>query len=362
MKNLEALRITKNGLIWMLIAWLMSSPLPSYAQDQTDWWFDVEVLIFKHNNAPQTVTEQFDEVVDTPYSDNINNLFARFHYTDISWLEQGLPECEPFAMVIGCRYPLSLDDLVERNKPVDRFQSMPELPVHYDGFFMQRSESAHLLPRSELQLISLYKDINWDKAYTPLLHTIWRQPVAVGQENAFSVPLLAGENLTYVPPSDSDSEINTMLDDASITVDENQTRLLPSILTRLDELKRNDALALLVAPNLPVYPDQLIQVQDQAIIDTESVFELEGLLTIFIKYINRVPYLHIDSHALFHTAVDVDGQLSIKPHTFKQRRRIISNQVHYFDHPYFGMVVTLKRHKRPAPLEENNNENLYSNR
>ena len=98
---------------------------------------------------------------------------------------------------------------------------------------------------------------------------------------------------------------------------------------------------------VPLYPDQVKETQDKAMINTTSVFEFEGLVTIYIKYINRVPYLHIDSHALFNTS-RVSDPLTIIPHTFKQRRRIISNQVHYFDHPYFGMVIELRRYKRPA--------------
>ncbi|MEN8778320.1 MAG: CsiV family protein [Glaciecola sp.] len=357
----EGLRVTKNQCIFILLIWMLSISVPTYAQDNTDWWFDVEVLIFKHNNAPLTVTEQFDDVVDTPASDYINNIFEPFHFVDISWLEQGLPECEPFAMYIGCRMPLTLDDLVARNQPIDRFENMPALPIHYDGYVMQRSESAHMLPKAQLQLTSLYNDIKWDEAYTPLLHTIWRQPVAVGQENAFSVPLLAGKNLTYLSSSTPDIEPIPTLDDLDNRSALEQFRLVPSIVQKLDQLTLINGVPS-AETELPLYPDQILQVQDQAIIDTESVFELEGLLTIFIKYINRVPYLHIDSHALFHTSHEEDDQVVIKPHTFKQRRRIISNQIHYFDHPYFGIIVTLTRHKRPALPEENNNENLYSNR
>lgn len=360
MTTIEQLRVTKHKCVFILSIWLLSISVPSYAQDNTDWWFDVEILIFKHNNASLTVTEQFDDIVDVPSSDYINNIFEPFHFVDISWLEQGLPECEPFAMYIGCRMPLTLDDLVARNQPIDRFENMLELPVHYDGYVMERSESAHMLPRKQLQLTSLYNDIKWDEAYTPLLHTIWRQPVAVGQENAFSVPLLAGKNLTYQSSSTPDIEPLPILDNPDNMLALEEFRLVPSIVQKLDQRSLNNSTAS-AETDLPLYPDQILQVQDQAIIDTESVFELEGLLTIFIKYINRVPYLHIDSHVLFHTSHKEDDQVRIKPHTFKQRRRIISNQIHYFDHPYFGIIVTLTRHKRPILPEENNNENLYSN-
>jgi len=43
---------------------------------------------------------------------------------------------------------------------------------------------------------------------------------------------------------------------------------------------------------------------------------------------------------------------------FNQLRRVISKQVHYFDHPLFGMVVRINRHKWPeVPKDEDEDEN-----
>jgi len=345
----------------------------SHAQEETDWWFDVEILIFKHNNAQNTVTEQFDTEVDKPFSPRINNVFLPFYVVDTSWIEQALPDCpnlierlvEPATsgltsgtpqsnqlnVQLDCVYPLSLSELVERNLPQDHYRDYPTLPIHYEGVIYPRSEDAHLLPQSELQLMSLYKDINWDKSYTPLLHTVWRQPVAVEQENAFSIPILAGKNLTFQADREQSIEHDKQLanelilrqTDPQMVVKTVSPIVSPIISTIVPQIKAtlDDTLAL--------YPDQLKQTQDKAMIDTTSVFEFEGLVTVYIKYINRVPYLHIDSHALFNTAqVSNTEPLTIIPHTFKQRRRVISNQVHYFDHPYFGIVIELRRYKRPA--------------
>jgi hypothetical protein len=250
---------------------------------------------------------------------------------------------------MDCAYTLTLSDLVERNQPVDHYQAYPTLPIHYEGIIFPRSEYAHMLPQSELQLVSLYKDVNWDKSYTPLLHTVWRQPVNIGDENAFSIPILAGKNLTYQAPTPqllaqaSLDQANTLMGTDNLSNESliNESPISESSINIVQKIKLG------LDGTVPLYPDQLKETQDKAMIDTTSVFEFEGLVTIYIKYINRVPYLHIDSHALFNTS-RVSDPLTIIPHTFKQRRRIISNQVHYFDHPYFGMVIELRRYKRPA--------------
>ena len=364
----EALRVTyrpNTKMIYLLIISILCCfSSTTQAQEDTDWWFDVEILIFKHNNAENTVTEQFDTVVDKPFSPRISNVFLPFYVVDTSWLEQALPECANLNDVLAdtltmsvanessnqpiirmdCAYTLTLSDLVERSQPVDHYQAYPTLPIHYEGIIFPRSEYAHMLPQSELQLVSLYKDINWDKSYTPLLHTVWRQPVNIDEENAYSIPILAGKNLTYqahtpqLVAQPSLEQANTLMgtDNPSneLPINESPINIVQKIKLGLDD-------------TVPLYPDQLKETQDKAMIDTTSVFEFEGLVTIYIKYINRVPYLHIDSHALFNTS-RISDPLTIIPHTFKQRRRIISNQVHYFDHPYFGMVIELRRYKRPA--------------
>jgi hypothetical protein len=364
----EALRVTcrpNTKMIYLLIISILCCfSSTTQAQEDTDWWFDVEILIFKHNNAENTVTEQFDTVVDKPFSPRISNVFLPFYVVDTSWLEQALPECANLNDILAdtltmsvanessnqpiirmdCAYTLTLSDLVERSQPVDHYQAYPTLPIHYEGIIFPRSEYAHMLPQSELQLVNLYKDVNWDKSYTPLLHTVWRQPVNIDEENAYSIPILAGKNLTYqahtpqLLAQPSLEQANTLMgtDNPSnkLPINESPINIVQKIKLGLDD-------------TVPLYPDQLKETQDKAMIDTTSVFEFEGLVTIYIKYINRVPYLHIDSHALFNTSRVADP-LTIIPHTFKQRRRIISNQVHYFDHPYFGMVIELRRYKRPA--------------
>ena len=369
----EALRVTcrpNTKMIYLLIISILCCfSSTTQAQEDTDWWFDVEILIFKHNNAENTVTEQFDTVVDKPFSPRISNVFLPFYVVDTSWLEQALPECANLNDVLAdtltlsvadessnqpiirmdCAYTLTLSDLVERSQPVDHYQAYPTLPIHYEGIIFPRSEYAHMLPQSELQLVSLYKDVNWDKSYTPLLHTVWRQPVNIGDENAFSIPILAGKNLTYQAPTPqllaqaSLDQANTLMGTDNLSNESliNESPISESSINIVQKIKLG------LDGTVPLYPDQLKETQDKAMIDTTSVFEFEGLVTIYIKYINRVPYLHIDSHALFNTS-RVSDPLTIIPHTFKQRRRIISNQVHYFDHPYFGMVIELRRYKRPA--------------
>ncbi|WDE03173.1 hypothetical protein SG34_017345 [Thalassomonas viridans] len=46
----------------------------------------------------------------------------------------------------------------------------------------------------------------------------------------------------------------------------------------------------------------------------------------------------------------------VKAINFKQNRRVISGEIHYFDHPYMGMIVQIRRYKRPEPPETKESE------
>jgi hypothetical protein len=95
-----------------------------------------------------------------------------------------------------------------------------------------------------------------------------------------------------------------------------------------------------------------------------------------------VPYLHIDSELLYRQPVS-ERYFAVEPSILnaddsvnaaiaesdlvnnnsdtlaytpmrlvavplKEQRRVISTQLHYFDHPLFGFVVQIRRYNRPA--------------
>ena len=73
-----------------------------------------------------------------------------------------------------------------------------------------------------------------------------------------------------------------------------------------------------------------------------------------------MPYLHIDSEFGFNELeLNSVGEAEIKQYPFKQRRRVISKQIHYFDHPKIGIIMRLERYEQPKELKEVNDEDIY---
>ena len=130
----------------------------------------------------------------------------------------------------------------------------------------------------------------------------------------------------------------------------------------------------------------------------EPIWEIDGRMKVFLKYINRVPYLHIDSEMFYRHQVptqyfsgsdlsselassnngafvngdgDGDGESSVLESNasetsaqtieyqlvsipLAEQRRVISKQLHYFDHPLYGFIVQIRRYERPLQADTQN--------
>ena len=345
------------------------------AQNAPDWWFDVELLIVKHEQVATAQTEVFPQNSANKLEYGFA-LMSDFLQPDVNAVAQHLPECDEFGMLQTlCKpAPTFVDFLAEwlvnsktdeEKSPLNKYET---LPIYYNGYVPYRSTQPHFLPKSSLTLSSLYADMRWDKTMTPLLHVAWRQPVAEGEDNATFYRIQAGENLSYTMQSESAAIhtlfANDVLNGESVqqTISENETPLnqfetnnagLSSANSTATTSLFNKSLVAQIKENLAA-PADVKYTQNEELQTIEEatnspVFEIDGGLKIFIKYYSGVPYLHVVGDMLFANKDPDTGQIAF--HAFQQRRRVISKQVHYFDHPNFGLVVTLTRHKRPAPQE-----------
>ena len=80
-----------NGILLTTITALIFSA-PSFAQQQ--WWFDVEVIVFKRLESAEALVENFKiwENIDTSTA---TDLLTPYLYPDISLVRDNLPVCYP---------------------------------------------------------------------------------------------------------------------------------------------------------------------------------------------------------------------------------------------------------------------------
>ena len=427
---------------WLFISAAFYATSPAHAQD-IDWWFDIEVVIFKRNIDVSTITEQFAHTAPKFADPNAVDLLSDYIQPNLDYLNAGLAVCsrgeEPKLSTVpdsdlhlkNTVFQLNKDMVLAEDKltrtethgpepvkanmvdealtiahqtasvsdtwqpvhwqlptklpcvfaqdkvllrgPYDHPLVSPvakQVPVEIDGVFWPERFSPSLLPKDNAELDDLVKRIAGQRELTPIMHLTWRQPVVFGRSKAVPMKLIAGGNYAdefsqggwrkpatlsnagdvislapeqepditeVVPPRDLFTEIALALQDTTPI--------------RLDTL---DTAAVEPADKEAIGPLQIAKP-----VVEKPLWQLEGAMKIYLQNVGRTPYLHIDSDLDFRVPVKRKQLASgseiqndfLKSYNFNQLRRVISTQLHYFDHPLFGMVVQIRRYEPPPPPE-----------
>ena len=238
--------------------------------------------------------------------------------------------------------------LCKDNPEYDNIQAVPE------DFFAQHPYTVgrHSLLKKDARYLNSYaKRVFSQRDISPIIYTAWRQPVVFGEDNAAFYKVFGGQNIVIEPQKPDFSS-----DDESANISEEEFISMT--------LKQLNALEQALAEPSPVEWENEEATQDlnedngdAEKPQSELSWELDGLFKVYLEYVNRVPYLHIDSQ-FKHTRVDIDadGQAQLEVFGSKQRRRVISKQIHYFDHPAFGIIVRLERYEVPPAESQTDSE------
>ncbi len=305
------------------------------------------------------------------------------------------------------------------NQPDNRLPTPASLPIIIEGHDWPAASKAHLLTSNQQALSSISRQIRSNRELERLFHATWRQPVMFGKNKAFNVRLYGGQN--YAQQFDmngdmreqklansSDNEPNNSatefgydstaalsdydsnytsgtdensLSDVSTAFEADKTAAqgtdqflaVSDIFADLDRRLSNPQAIEYGAFKALDTPMIVEQGEDDAIDASlrTPIWEIDGTIKVFLKYINRVPYLHVDSEMFYRQPVplsyfsseDDSSGNAAKPRQatstayklvsvpLAEQRRVISTQLHYFDHPLFGFVVQIRRYNRPDVSE-----------
>ncbi|MDF2178841.1 CsiV family protein [Aliiglaciecola sp. CAU 1673] len=385
-------------------------------QAQEDWWFEVEVLLYKRDQAVQTLDEQFPQPAELPSMQRAVDLITPLLLPNIDSLIAALPACEikqeeseeipflepglldavnkrldelaqyrqPTEMMpqstgaqivgalpvdqasqtqadsfafriprVGCVQPYERDwfpaPIIEYPEPEE---FIAQVPTPLSGRVSHQDAGAYIIPSSALELRQLARDLYRQRGNSPLLHLAWRQQVTVGKSKAAPFRLYGGTNfakafdLHGLPlPLNPQSPMQLAPQQPS-----------KSLIEQVEEAL-NQPLRLTQEEN-----------QEQEGVTTDQLWELDGLFKVYLQYINRVPYLHVDTNLVYRkegpaglmgtplplnrpssvaglVPNDTRANTRLYDFSFDQLRRVISKQIHYFDHPMFGMVVQIRRYE-----------------
>ena len=305
------------------------------------------------------------------------------------------------------------------NQPDNRLPAPASLPIIIEGHDWPAASKAHLLTSNQQALSSISRQIRSNRELERLFHATWRQPVMFGKNKAFNVRLYGGQNYAQQFDMNGDMREQKLANSSDNEPNNSATEFGYDSTAALSDYDSNytsgtdknslsDVSTAFEADKIAAQDtDQFIAVSDifadlnrrlsnpQAIeygafkaLDTPMIveqgeddttdaslrtpiWEIDGTIKVFLKYINRVPYLHVDGEMFYRQPVpmsyfsseDDSSGNAAKPRQatstayklvsvpLAEQRRVISTQLHYFDHPLFGFVVQIRRYNRPDVSE-----------
>lgn len=282
-----------------------------------------------------------------------------------------------------------------------------------NGAITWASDKAYLISQDSLRLKSIANRIKRSRDYKPLLHLGWRQ-IGATRRQAQAMKLYAGEHLefNYQQALTQQQAEQTALELEAILAQRQQNEVLAgkqnllaaelSIAEQLRQQAKQQKLdniyqqfALLDLPllnkaeasntsgaNESIHTEEKINhivaqlsadinkqqnrkftaddaQENQVTAPPLQPWYLDGLFKVHLNH-----YLYINSEfnmvessndpSMLAVSADKSGKVDTKNKviSFKQDRRVITGEIHYFDHPYIGMIVQIRRFDPSKPANK----------
>lgn len=291
--------IFQQSLIIVLLGVSATSFAASNDEDKESW-YQIEILIFENVNALNSTSEVWP---NNPGMPNFDNAIELAPVASTSDGDNGITDTNK---------PLSPDNVSA--KPVDSSQTAittentaatkASLPVPY-----------RLLSSDDFNLMKQEIKLTSSEQYYPLLHVAWRQPV-LSDDEARAVHIYSNMEQTEVDNIQSSQD------------------------------------------TLEIPPQNgFFSIQDSS--SSEPPMNvIDGTVKISMG-----KYLHLDADILYRIQAEEKNEFSLfgfsredeTPNVFRmhESRRMRSGELHYFDHPLFGMLVLITPYQLPDQPSEN---------
>ena len=271
-----------------------------------DRWFDVEIIVFKRNVDVKNTSEQLDQ----------NNVYLKQRDRLEVIKAQPATSCISGQPCLHKQNPVQITD----NEMV--------------------KEGNRLILLKGLRLKEQLRRLNNHQLFTPLLHTAWRMPIQ-NKQDALPIHLFAGKNYALDMPQ------SARLEKAQATTVSNELTADPEKLDVLASLQKDEILQDLyeIDGNFLIYVQHYLQIDAQLIVRTETEKPVSSSVSVLAT---ETPAVDTDATAevVAQEPVpkrNVRTEKVITETLFDQTRRLKSGEIHYLDHPLFGIIIQIRR-------------------
>jgi len=300
-----------------IIPALVAATCTLNAQAAGGRWFDVEILVFKRNLDVQKNTEQLDE----------NDVYIKQRERLEVIKAKAVTNCAIDQPCIHQKNPVQLTD----NEMV---------------------QGGHRIKRlNSLRLKTQLSRLNNHQLFTPLLHTTWRMPIQ-SKQNALPIHLFAGQNyaLDLYKDEIAKNASTTAISTQQVTQVDNQiVSESDHQLDALTALEKHDKIQDLyeIDGNFLIYVGHYLHIDSQLIVRTKTQKPVSSTKPVS----QNIKPVSLDEADDAVQVVDLKPieQTKVKTETvitetlFDQNKRLKSGEIHYFDHPLFGIIVQVRR-------------------
>ncbi|WOH38793.1 CsiV family protein [Thalassotalea fonticola] len=354
------------------------------AEKPVERWFEIEVILIEQLIDKSPYNEDFNQQVAMGNSKSSNNIpLLNSYLQNIINFEQQLDDCNIATAVSNS----SDDTTVKNSQPIEQTDNKTTLAeveqdlinlslackhnnvnifenaIEQEFYQIPKIISAnedlyakvpYLLNKKSLQLAHIRKSLARSKHFRPLLHMGWRQAV-LDRRSAKPVRLMAGENqsLTKV----TSEKMITLTEDLQLSEEEKQQIISNHLHQIITDVEQNNTELATLTKQIngqkiqPLFDNQNLATTADKTEQRQQSWHIDGLFNVHLDH-----YLYINSQFNVITATksnDDSGEVIVP---FKQNRRVISGEIHYFDHPYMGMIVQIRRHEKPEVIDEDSQD------
>lgn len=290
-----------NKVIFSLAVLLAISPYAS-----AERLFDIEVLVFTQPNAAAS-TEQFDPHKQLKPRANQHDLLTeaftaqlKQQCLDGNYNPNPSTPASPFCEAATGEQSPCCDFSEEKLLDLSKTPVVPTPPS-------EPTQLPYLLAEEQLQLASKRTELR-KIGRKVLLHTAWRFAEKSNQ-NAENIRIFAGKMLAA----------------------DNQNESLVEGQSEQNAKQATDPNSVFSDPNVLTTDPQWQQAPTVAM----PLWQLDGFVKVHVKR-----YLYVDAEFALRQQGDTQEQISGH---FSQFKRVISGEIHYFDHPQMGMIIQIRR-------------------
>lgn len=312
------------AVLFLLIPGIVFSAAPSQNRNfEDERWFEVELIIFAHNNKEALESEDWPKITGLLLPDEL--------------VELSLPDPEPpeeETQSPATQEPAMIFEPVTQPiangtdlAPGDAILEPVPMPVAFE-----------ILPDEELQLKDAFKKLQRSRDFEPMLHVAWRQPTF---ERKRAQTVLLYDSMTE-PVPEMTEDIKSIEAGKKKRVDEKA-----SVNNQTEEGPRNPNFVGTVQLSVARYLHLAADLVYRTPVTERVAIPLPDLELWYDR-----PYPTLTQHQ--GPAYQLEQWNAVQGFRLEESRRMRSKKIHYLDHPFFGVVVLITPVELPKDPEVEN--------